>query len=297
MAIVNEVELSRTVQVDDYQPTITREYHIHGVGTEQEAINALLASGLCPATLSITIPDADGQNVAQTLSRLRYEVTDYATPGNAENFVWSATARYSVPGGTTGGGGSGIIVTRPPEVRWFFSMYTDSATQRFAMFGQTKYGSGAPDFGSQLNVVNLDGRNHSEGAPVLVSSGMLKGSKTFTASAWNTVVSRARSSMCKINTSAFDAGGMTFAAGELLMVGAEVRPDSEGNVEVEFQFLFSPSASGTIDGIAWAKDGWQYIWFYSVPDRQDGSTGEKVKGVYVANVYQGANFGDLFATA
>lgn len=296
MAVVNEVELSRTVQVDDYQPTITREYYIHGVSTEQEAINALLSSGLCPATMSIAIPDADNQTVPQTLQRLRYEVEDYATPGAAENYTWRGMARYSVPGGTTGGGGSGIIVTQPPEVRWSFSMYTDSATQRYAMFGQTKYGSSAPDFGSLLNVINLDGRNHSEGAPVLVSSGMLRGSKTFTASGWNAVVSRARDSMCKVNSAAFNAGGMTFAAGELLMVGAEVRPDSEGNIEVEFQFLFSPNAIGTTDGISWSKDGWQYIWFYSVPDRQGDSIGEKVKGVYVADVYYGANFGDLFAT-
>lgn len=89
---------------------------------------------------------------------------------------------------------------------------------------------------------------------------------------------------------------MTFGPGELLMIGAESRMDSSRNVEVEFQFLYSPSSTGAIDGISYIKGGWQYLWVYSKAAIQGNGEATKIlKTIYVADIYESTNFGNLFS--
>lgn len=88
---------------------------------------------------------------------------------------------------------------------------------------------------------------------------------------------------------------MSFGAGELLFVGATVRELSDGNIEGEFQFLYSPSSSGDVDGISYNKSGWDYLWVYSAPEVDDSYwISSKAGAVFVATVYESTEFDSLF---
>lgn len=296
MAEVNEFYAKRTLLIDGASPYATREYVIKGVDAEQAALDAMLASGFCPATVTVTFPDEDGGTTTQTLSRTRMEVEEIVTPPTPADYHWRGTVRYSLPTAASGSGGTSITWTQAPDIRWTFSMYTESTTQKVALFGQTKFGSG-PDVGSLICATTHEGiPGEPEGAPVLVPAGVLRGSKTFTASAWNTVVSRAKACMCHVNSGGFSAAGLNFNAGELLMVGSEARMDSDRNVEVEFQFLYQPNSSGEIDGIGYHKGGWQYLWACTNVVNTASGPARAVKGLYAATMYDSADFGDFFAS-
>lgn len=284
---VYEVFSSRTLTVENGKPNELREYVIRGPETEQTALDAMYAHADCPLTLSLTVPDEDGVDKTYTLRRSRAEVREFKTNGR---FGWNGTVRYSVRSSS-----SGITWTQAPDIRWSFSMHTDTVIAKLALGAQRRYGNGGNDCGQNINVVNRDGFDDIQGVPVLVPSGVLRGAKTYTGQKWNTIVARAKNLMCKVNNASFSAGDMTFGDGELLMAGAEARLDSERNVEVEFQFLYSPNTSGSTEGISWHKAGWEAFWPYTTIEIDNGNRLQRIGSIYVAPVYETASFVGLFA--
>lgn len=292
MAQINEVFAKRSVSIDGTAPTATREYHISGVDTEQAALDILRASALCPDEIELDwAPEDDAAQVTYTLTRQRVEVEEVVTPEDPDSFLWHGLARYTLVDSNSTGGN--IEWTQPPKIRWQMDFGTDTVIQKIAL-AQTRFGTGGPDCGKRLSVVNREGRDSVEGIPVLVPTGILRGTQTYTASAWNNILTTAKDHIGKVNASTFNADGMTFQPYELLFVGATVRQNSDGSIDGEFQFLYSPGVSGETDGIDWSKAGWDALWaYYSVA--LDGNWQiEKALSVYVATVYQASNFGNLF---
>lgn len=291
MAIVNEVFVSRSLVLNNGKPTIDRNYVILGVDTEQAALDALIGSSLCPDSLPLTF---DGTSF--TIPRQRIEVGEAASgrvegdPTPAKKHIWEAKARYTIEGT-----GTSTEWTDPPEIRWSFSFYTESFLQKVA-FDTARFGNGGPDCGDKINVVNRNGENTVEGVSIMVPFGILRGTKTYSNDRWTAVIDNAKSRICKVNSTAFSAGGVTFQAGELLMTGAEARQNSSGGVDVEYQFLYSPNTGGTIDGIYYDKAGWDLLWVYFDKEMNYdvGMDMPKAASIYVNRVYDTIDFGDIF---
>lgn len=288
---VDEIFVSRSVLLNNGKPTMDRKYTIRGVDTEQAALNALVGSSLCPESLSLTF---GGNNFTVPRQRLEIrEVSSVRREGDsspAKDHIWEASARYTVEGT-----GSSTEWTDPPEIRWSFSFYTESFLQKVA-FDATRYGNSGPNCGDKINVVLRNGENIVEGVSVMVPFGILRGTKTYANSQWANVINNAKSRICKVNSTSFSAGGVTFLAGELLMTGAEARQNSQGGVDVEYQFLYSPNSSGSMDGISYQKSGWDVLWAYfeKTMDYDVGLSMPKAASVYVDRVYDTASFSGIF---
>ncbi|HUU34815.1 MAG TPA: hypothetical protein VMW48_12190 [Vicinamibacterales bacterium] len=99
----------------------------------------------------------------------------------------------------------------------------------------------------------------------------------------------------KVNDDAFQGlAGASYAAGEVLFLGAQGAGRDDEDWEINFHFARSPNltgiSAGDISGIA--KGGWQYLWFrYKSPAGSDDIA--RPVAAYVEQVYHDGDFADL----
>jgi len=173
--------------------------------------------------------------------------------------------------------------------QWTYSGTSQGKTQTITQsYATTRYGAGAPDYGSAINV-DKDGVKGVEiGIPGLefqIEKTMAKGVLTLA------YVMTLVNLTFKTNNAAF----RDFAQGELLFLGAEFRQSSNGETNVVFKFSASPNRTGltfgTITGVA--KRGHEYLWVDYEAAEVSGYVVRRPRGVYVERVYEEGNFNQL----
>lgn len=96
----------------------------------------------------------------------------------------------------------------------------------------------------------------------------------------------------RTNSSTF----LTFAAGELLYLGAAGSDGSESEADVTYQFAASPNETdltfGPITGVA--KKGWEYAWIEFKDAVSGGQAVREPKRVHVDRVYDAVDFASIF---
>jgi hypothetical protein len=96
----------------------------------------------------------------------------------------------------------------------------------------------------------------------------------------------------RTNSAAF----RSFAAGELLFLGATGSDGTDADAEVQYQFAASQAASGLTVGdiMGIAKAGHDVAWVSWEDTVDDGKPAKKPLAVYVEKVYQSSNFAAIF---
>lgn len=172
---------------------------------------------------------------------------------------------------------------------WTYSGTSQGKTQNITQsYGTTRYGSGAVDYQSAINVDPNGVKGVEIGIPGLefqIEKTMARGVLTLA------YVMTLVNLTFKTNNAAF----RDFAEGELLFTGAEFRQASNGETNVTFKFSASPNRTGlvfgTITGVA--KKGHQYLWVDYEAFEVGGYVIRRPRGVYVENVYESGNFTSL----
>lgn len=88
-----------------------------------------------------------------------------------------------------------------------------------------------------------------------------------------------------------------FAIGECLFCGASGSQRGDDDWEITFRWASSPNWTETIkvDGVDTeiAKKGWEYLWVRTTRGVNNDEIGPMVRSVYVEQVYESGDFGDL----
>ena len=163
------------------------------------------------------------------------------------------------------------------------------AQTEFAATGET-----AVDYGDSINV---DAQGNPQGVEKIIPSLKLNIRATIKESNITSALAYAKT-IASVTGKVNDATFLTFARGELLFLGATGDIITNSDPVLSFAFEASPNITGetigTVTGID--KLGWEYIWF-DFKQKQDTATNLKTtvaRAAYVAQVYNFADFGDLF---
>jgi hypothetical protein len=168
---------------------------------------------------------------------------------------------------------------------------TGGSILRTVALDETRYGSGAPNFGGAIDV--QDGV--AQGCQIVIPSSKIsvraRISSAYITSpiAYSNIVTKLTGT---VNASA-EFGG-EYAAGELLFLGM-VGDITGKDPLVTFNFEGSPNLTGlTIGGISGiAKGGHQYLWTYFESAIESGISVRKPKAIYVNTVYRSASWATL----
>jgi hypothetical protein len=168
---------------------------------------------------------------------------------------------------------------------------TGGSLLRTVAISETRYGSGAPNFGGAIDVQDGVAQGVETGIPAMKVNVRARISSTYIPSPEQ--YSNLAASLTFTTNSVAEFGGH-YAAGELLflgMTGEIIGPDPM----LTFSFLASPNlTSQTIAGISGiAKKGHQYLWCYFESAVESGLVVRRPKGIYVNDVYRSANWSAL----
>lgn len=218
------------------------------------------------AAVLAVAPSSIGSLILDKLAR------EYDENGNS--WVWSASYNF-----------------KPAEdtLRWGFN--TQGGTVRVTHSrSTTKYPSGAPDFNGGVAFSNGELQGTDIVIPALKLTASYRwGADTFTTSEAN--------ALAAMTGSVNSATWQTYAAGELLFLGAsgEIIPGKP--TDISYEFVASANATGlsigAITGIA--KKGHEFLWVLWEDD-EDATAKRLTKkqlGVYVDQVYPTAAFSSL----
>lgn len=255
------------------------EYYVTGTTSRDDAAAAVIAqlpfilrSRLVPRSLKMR-PHGEALNVWKaTVEYLEPDKVE--KPKQMPRAIGQATWSFDATGGTA-------RITECPA----------------GLGGQATFGADAPDADSQINIV--DGKP--EGVDIVIPQLTLTINQKF---AGATLTLSWVKSFANMVGKTNDATFLGFAAGELLLLGGQgtqpVAYNDDGSTafgerDLTFQFAYSENrtglAFGGITGVD--KNGHDYIWFaYEVTENADSLKG-KLLGVYVATVYEEADFSTL----
>lgn len=169
-------------------------------------------------------------------------------------------------------------------------------TQSLATLG--RYPAGAPDFGGAIGV----SRDSVDGTDVTVPVFQFSVTKVEPVEDVPSNYVQALYGLTgKTNSASYtltvDNVVLTFQAGELLFLGGSGNKRIREHWEFNYRFAASPNVNGvTLGGIGGiSKRGWDYLWVRYADD-EDTSSATIVKkpvAVYVEQMYQAADFGQL----
>ena len=181
-------------------------------------------------------------------------------------------------------------------LRWSFDttggsirLTTSKNTTRYAPSGRT-----APDFQGAIGVKNTGKDAEPEGVDIILPGLKLTATYRWPKDTVNLAYAKTLAGLTgRTNNNTFH----TFAAGELLFLGAtgDIVPGVAN--ELRYDFLASQNATGltigAISGIA--KKGHEYLWvaFEATDDTSAKKLVQRPLGVYVERVYDEANFADI----
>lgn len=137
-----------------------------------------------------------------------------------------------------------------------------------------------------------------EGVDVYRPVGTLRISKM-----WNSFSQAQRRTVMSLRSTTNDSAWFEFYAGEALFLGANIQPQSDGRVRVEYSFLIQDQPASyaveLIDGsYQWITPyPWDYVWYQYADLPVTGAAGEVlnrgITSVHIAQVYAETNFGAL----
>jgi len=168
---------------------------------------------------------------------------------------------------------------------------TGGSILRTVALSETRYGTGAPNFGGAIDVQDGVAQGVETGIPSMKINVRARISSTYIPSPEQ--YSKLAASLSYTVNSVAEFGGQ-YAAGELLFLGMSgeiIGPDPM----LTFSFAASPNLTGqTIGGISGiAKQGHQYLWCYFESAVESGLVVRRPKGIYVNDVYRSANWSAL----
>ena len=165
---------------------------------------------------------------------------------------------------------------------------TGGTLLRTVAISETRYGSGAPNFGGAIDV--QDGV--AQGCEIVIPAMKLQVKARLKSSLLGSPIAYANviASLTGTVNSSPEFGG-AYAAGELLFLGASGDVVGE-NPTLTFSFAASPNLTGqTIGGISGiAKGGHQYLWCHFENAVDSGVAIRRPKAVYVNTVYRSASW-------
>jgi hypothetical protein len=165
---------------------------------------------------------------------------------------------------------------------------TGGSILRTVALSETRYGSGAPNFGGAIDV--QDGV--AQGCEIVIPAMKLNVRARIKSSLYVSPMAYANTIALLTGTvNANSEFGGAYAAGELLFLGAT--GDVVGkDPTLTFSFAASPNLTGqTLGGISGiAKGGHQYLWTYFESAVDSGVAVRRPKGVYVNTVYRSADW-------
>jgi hypothetical protein len=275
MPITSQVDIYETPDSQARQRTRidgkvveTRVYRVTGYDNARDAEAALIASSELPANLG---PEADGT----VFRRIAFNTV----PVSDTNDIWDITVPYESQvytertfAGSTSGGSFNV-------------------TQGYGVTSYAAPGGTAPNFQGAINV-NEQGV---QGVDVIVPQFEFSLTKTqengFVSLSYAATLARMTG---KTNNAAFE----TFAAGELLFLGADFSQQSSGSATLTYKFSASPNRTGltigSITGIA--KKGHEYLWVFYRPNLSGNFLVRIPVAVYVHKVYEDGDFSTLQIT-
>jgi hypothetical protein len=247
----------------------TRVYRVTGYDNARDAEAALIASSELPASLG---PEADGTVFRRTAFQ--------TNPVADTNDIWDITVPFESQvntertfAGSTAGGSFNI-------------------TQGYGVTSYAPSGATAPNFQGAINV-NEQGV---QGVDIIVPQFEFSMTKTqengFVSLSYAATLARMTG---KVNDAAFES----FAAGELLFLGADFSQQSNGSATLTYKFSASPNRTGitigSITGIA--KKGHEYLWVFYRPNLSGQLLVRVPVAVYVHKVYEEGDFTTLGITS
>ena len=182
----------------------------------------------------------------------------------------------------------------PPEAtrRWSFDT-TGGTTRLYVSDATTSYGAPsftAPDYKNAINV--SDGKV--EGVDITVPA--LKLTCTYTHTKLSSIVNASTidayiKTLATISGTTNESTRLTYAAGELLFLGATGEYVPDRPTELQYHFIASANATGISIGdiLSVAKKGHQFLWVLFEENENSGSDARLVRrplACYVEDVYR-----------
>ena len=244
-------------------PTETRRYFAVG-SSDREYVRAYAAS-VIPAQIVTTEGTLYRQDIADDWTSSNYcELTvPYA---KNENETGSMKISFDTTGGTVN---------------------IKASLSTIGAFGG---GAAVGDFGGAIGVNGPD--QDVEGTEIVIPAGKLTISYSHPAG----VITMAQIKTLMRNTGVVNSDTfMTFAAGEVLFLGATGSDGTDADAEVSYSFACSENLiNQVIGGInVVAKDGWDYAWIKFAEAVAAGKPVKEPQSIYVERVYRRTNLGLL----
>lgn len=259
MAIQFE-EMPNSRSIGGSPPTETRRYYCHGTSDQAEAY--ALAMLYTPPAIANPLGTLYRQDIQMDAQASNYYT--FSIPyGPRQTFE---AGSYSLSFDTTGGT---VHITNSKETR-------DS------------YGAGGNPFVPDYKgAIGVDGDNVN-GTEIVIPA--LKITVNFRHPA--AVITLAKMKQLATITGTVNSGPfLTFAAGEVLFLGAQGEEGTETETSVSYQFACSQNATGLTFGdvASVAKRGWDALWIKYKDDVDTGYSVKRPEFVYVERVYEEIN--------
>lgn len=195
---------------------------------------------------------------------------------------WDVVARYAKS-----------VIPAPPEVgqsEYSFEIGTTTtrimrSLQTIAQISASGY-TPAPDFKQAINVDD----NGVNGVDILTPEGRFA-ERHFLPDV--DVDGAYRGTLLRLAGTVNGATWRGEAKGQILFLGARGRKrQSDAVWEIEYNFAFSVNATGIVIGDVTvpAKEGWEYLWTYAVPESAGGTIVPTPRAAYVERVYPYGDF-------
>lgn len=182
--------------------------------------------------------------------------------------------------------------TNPPKGKVTFSFSTTGGTANIKL--ARAHVASYPDDGPwHAGSINVGSDGEVQGVDIVIPA--LKLSYTFTHPLGLVNESYAQT-LASVTGRVNSAPFRTFAAGELLFIGADGSDGTEADASVTYNFIASSNESsltlGDIAGIV--KEGHHYAWVEFYDDIHDGAPVRKPRRVHIERVYESFNFYSIF---
>ena len=179
----------------------------------------------------------------------------------------------------------------PPASTYSFDISTQTKNLS-AAYAQSAHGPDAPDMGCAINVRKQHGRPTVDGVDIPVPTYTCQETRHMPDSAVTPAYrNRLADFVGRVNSAAYQG----FAPGEVLLTGVSGSPRNGlpgSRWALTFRYAISRNRSGVVMGGIHVGDvmGWQYAWAYYDEYRDAAAFVVKPVGVYVATVYETADF-------
>lgn len=288
--------VGREYKVGQDAKSVTETYEVRGTdGDVADVVAASTASGTNAAGGTTSIPSRGDQYSTTSMRAVELTVEEAGSTDGERRYVVTVTyARYR----------NRATEPQAGDERWRWSDRDENAHIEVA-YSQTSYGETAAEVG---NLIGVKGDGSIDGVDVLDTTGELEVTKWYAyedvtadlVSIWGALRK-------KTNAATFKT---IFPAGSLQFLGYAIDPpmDTDEPTQVTFRFRYAPNLTAadlpTFSGmggvgsagptetitITGGKTGHQYLWVQQGEIAAGTATETRVKGAYVATVYDSGDF-------